>query len=128
MDTLRLVRSQNGFELPLETDSNWVMKRELGYSPVQSVVAATAACGGYVYESILKNSNVDYMMHHIIVTFERENSKVAPLSKIDITFEISVSPNDENKAVTALKLINKYCPVMQSLSSNVVISEHVSFI
>ena len=47
VETLTIQKGKEKFELPVEP-TNWILAREVGYSPVQMLVTATATCGGYV--------------------------------------------------------------------------------
>ncbi len=55
VETLTIQQGSDKFEMTTPT-GNWVLAREKGYSPVQMLVSAVAACGGYVYASVLENS------------------------------------------------------------------------
>ena len=51
VETLTIHQGSDKFEMTTPT-GNWVLAREKGYSPVQMLVSAVAACGGYVYASV----------------------------------------------------------------------------
>lgn len=46
---MKLISSEKGFEL-VHQSGNWVLKKEIGFSPVEMLVASIGACGAYVYE------------------------------------------------------------------------------
>lgn len=128
METLHLIQGQKGFELAQET-KNWSLIREDGYSPIQMLVSATAACGGYVYQSILTNSHIPFTFKGIDVTYERDEEKKAhPIRSIHMTFLVSVPQEHQRRAQTSLKLVSGYCPVIQTLSTEVSIVESVEFV
>ena len=86
VETLTLVKGKDKLELP-QQNGNWVLARELGYSPVQMLVTAAAACGGYVYTSVLENSHVPAEIEKIEVSYTRDSTKKAePISSIQINF------------------------------------------
>lgn len=127
-DKLTLIQGQNGFELEVLGKENWVMRREMGYSPVQSVIAAVGACGGYVYQHLLKNSNVSATFDRVEAEYTRHEDSVGAISSITLTFFVSVQESDKAKAQSCLKLVSRYCPVIQSLDKNIKIIETVEFI
>jgi len=53
----------------------WILLRGEGYSPVQSLVTAAAACAGYVYISVLNNSNVPHEIEKVTVSYTRDMAK-----------------------------------------------------
>lgn len=126
--TLELIQGEEGLELPAES-GNWVMLRDHGYSPVQSLVAAAGACGAYVYQSVLFNSKVPYTFEKILIDYTRDtNLPSKPLNKIEMTFYLSVPPEFQDKAIRALRLIERNCPVIQSLDPKIHVTETVSFV
>lgn len=124
---LTLYQGQKGFEMKVPHKENWVLLREEGYSPIQNVVSAAAACGGYVYESILKKSNIAYTFERIEVSYEQEDIKVKTIKSIKMTFYLRVDLKDQQKALSAVKLVAQYCPVIQSLNPTIKIIEKVIF-
>lgn len=126
-EKLNLLYTEKGIELPLEKE-NWVMRRGEGYSPVQSLAAAVGACGAYVYDSILKNSKIPHEFKEVHVVYETNDAlRPHPISKIDLSFVVSVEKEDQEKAERAVKLVAKHCPVIQSLDPNIVVEEVVVF-
>lgn len=128
-ENLVLVQGAKGMELPFET-GNWVLlKGEEGYSPVETLAACVGACGAYVYQSILKNSKIDYQFEKVHVTYKRDETKKSePLSMVSLVFDIRVAEEDQGKAERGLKMIGAHCPVMQSLDPTIEISEIVNFL
>ena len=128
IDTIKLIQGEKGMELPLET-GNWVMLREEGYSPVQSMVAAVGSCGAYVYQSVLESSRIDFKFDHVEITYERdEEIQSQPVKKIEITFYLTVEEEKQGRAERGLKLIGKHCPVIQSLNPNMELIEKAVFL
>lgn len=124
---MRLIEKSGHVEL-VHKDGNWILLRELGFSPVQTVVAAAAACSTYVYEEILKKQRIIYKIVSIDVDYERDTEHPAqPLSKINVHFRMVINLKDQLKAKKDLRLISKNCPVVQSLNSSVEVNESVSF-
>ncbi|QTU82630.1 OsmC family protein [Carnobacteriaceae bacterium zg-C25] len=117
-----------GFELSVQDAPNWVMLREVGYSPVQSMVASIGACGGYVYQELLRNSNVPFTFHRVELAYERHDDNVGALSKVTVTFVVSVEESVQAKASAIVKLVSRYCPVIQSLNPAIQLEEYVEFI
>lgn len=128
VDSIKLVQGEKGMELPVES-GNWVLLREDGYSPVQSMVAAVGACGAYVYQSVLDGSRIDYTFSHVEINYERDESiQSEPIKKIEIQFFLSVAEEKQARAERGLKLIAKHCPVIQSLNPTIEVTEKAIFI
>lgn len=128
MKELTLLQGPEGFELPLEKRDSWILKKEIGYSPVQSLVAAVAACGGYVYQHILENSKIPYRFEKIAVTYETSATKPEPLTQIHLVFYVAVAKEYQDRAERGVKLVSRNCPVIQSLDPKIVVIEEVRFI
>lgn len=127
-EKMHLVSGKEGFELVHES-GNWLMKKEIGFSPVEMLVASIGGCGAYVYEKILTNSKIDFTIESVDISYERAEDKPAkPLSQVTIIFTIQVPEEAKGKAERALKLIGKNCPVMQSLDPAIEVIEKVQFI
>ncbi|MBO0421907.1 OsmC family protein [Enterococcus plantarum] len=125
---MELISGEKGFEL-VHDSGNWVLKKEIGFSPVEMLVASIGACGAYVYEKILTNSHIDFSIETVAISYERAEEKTAkPLSRVVIAFSIRVSDEAQGKAERALKLIGKNCPVMQSLDPAITVVENVIFV
>ncbi|MEI5993556.1 OsmC family protein [Candidatus Enterococcus mansonii] len=125
---MKLIPSEKGFEL-VHQNGNWVLKKEIGFSPVEMLVASIGACGAYVYEKILTNSHIAFAIETVEIAYERAEEKQAkPLRQVLITFFIRVGENEQGKAERALKLIGKNCPVMQSLDPEISVIEQVIFV
>lgn len=126
---LELTANQGNFELPHEPE-NWILKADKGYSPVQMVAAATACCGGYVYQDILEHSRVPFKMQKAQVVYTRDevNNQARPINKIEITFYLQVDEEFQKKAKSCLRLINRHCPVMQTLAPKVEVTESAVFV
>lgn len=128
MDKIELVQGEKGMELPVET-GNWIILRDGGYSPVQSMVAAVGACGAYVYQSILESSRIDYTFSKVEINYERDTEvKSEPVKSIAINFYLTVDEEKQGRAERSLKLIAKHCPVMQSLDPKIIVTETATFI
>ena len=127
-EVIELVQGKTGIEIPLAS-GNWVMLREEGYSPVQSLAAAVGACGAYVYQSVLNNSKVPYKFQRVTVNYKRDEERQSqPLKEIEIIFYVEIAADLQERALRAAKLIGPNCPVMQSLDPQIKISEVVEFI
>ncbi|MFK4567308.1 OsmC family protein [Enterococcus sp. UD-01] len=125
---MELISGEKGFELAHQS-GNWILKKEIGFSPVELLVASIGACGAYVYEKILTNSHIDFTIENVQISYERTEEKPAkPLSQVSILFTLQVAQEAQGKAERALKLISKNCPVMQSLDPEIVVTETVSFV
>lgn len=74
VETLTIHQGSDKFEMTTPT-GNWVLAREKGYSPVQMLVSAVAACGGYVYASVLENSKITAEIEKIEVSYDRDDNK-----------------------------------------------------
>lgn len=122
---LQIVKSDLGMEL-VSDRGNWIMKQDIGFSPVQSLVAAVGACGCYVYDRILTNSKVEHELLGVDINYEtNQESKVHTVTKINLTFKLKVNADQQDLAVRTLTMVNKNCPVMQSLDPKIQIIETV---
>ena len=111
VETLTLVKGKDKLELP-QQNGNWVLARELGYSPVQMLVTAAAACGGYVYTSVLENSHVPAEIEKIEVSYTRDSTKKAePISSIQINFMRGFQRNIKKKPFA---VSNSFLRIVQS--------------
>lgn len=127
MREIKLVQGKEGIELPYET-GNWVLLKEQGYSPVEMLVASVAACGAYVLQSILSKSHIAFEFSEVTASYTRSSEqKSQPLSSIEIVFELSVAKEHESRVERLLALVNEYCPVIQSLSADIVIKKQIRF-
>lgn len=126
---LVLEAKEGSFELPHDPE-NWTLKADRGYSPVQMIAAATACCGGYVYQEILENSHVPFEMQKAEVMYTRDEveNKAHPINKIEITFYLRVDKDLQKKATSCLRLIGRNCPVMQTLDPKVTVTEKAVFV
>ncbi|MFV0558110.1 MAG: OsmC family protein [Enterococcus sp.] len=128
MEKITLIQGEHGMELPRTTE-NWVLLREYGYSPVQSLVAAAGACGAYVYQDVLKNSKIPVTFHGVELAYTRDEEQTShPVKELNIHFKVSVAEELQGRAERSVRLVSKYCPVIQSLSANIQIHETVEFI
>lgn len=127
-DKITLVKGSKGLELPVDS-GNWIMLREEGYSPVQSLVAAVGACGAYVYQSVLESSRIEFTFDHVEINYERDESiQSQPVKMIEINFYLTVEEEKQARAERGMKLIAKHCPVIQSLNPNIQVIEKAIFI
>ncbi|MBP1039772.1 OsmC family protein [Vagococcus sp. BWB3-3] len=125
---IELIQGEKGMELPLEA-GNWVLLKDYGYSPVQSLVAAVGACGAYVYQSILTNSKIPFTFEKVLIEYTRDAERQSePVKKIEMVFDVKVAPELQDRATRGIKLIAKNCPVMQSLDPAIEVIETVNFI
>ncbi|WP_142972865.1 OsmC family protein [Enterococcus casseliflavus] len=128
VETLTIHQGSDKFEMTTPT-GNWVLAREKGYSPVQMLVSAVAACGGNVYASVLENSKITAEIEKIEVSYDRDdNKKAQPVSAIQIQFYAKIAEADHDKATRCLKLVSPNCPVIQSLDPAIEVTETVTFI
>lgn len=125
---MELLQTERGVEL-VHKKGNWVLKKELGFSPVETLVASVGACGAYVYETILANSKIEATFQKIEISYQRDaTKKTQPVNEITIEFHLQITQKEQNKAQRALSLIKKNCPVMQSLDPSIVVKETLVFI
>lgn len=127
-EKLLLVQGEKGMELPRDGE-NWVILKDLGYSPVQSLVAAVGSCGAYVYQSILEKSRIPYRFDKVEIDYVRDEEKeTEPVKEITLVFFVEVEESKQGRAERGLAMVSKYCPVMQSIDPNIVVTEKVVFI
>lgn len=119
-----------GQAFTLETpEEPWVLMRGEGYSPVQSVVTAVAACAGYVYISVLERSKIPHEIVKVTVSYARDmEKKTNPLQSIEVLIYAEIPETHHEKALRCVKLISPNCPVIQSLNPNIQVTEKVIFI
>lgn len=128
IETLTIFQGEDKFELPTSTQP-WVLARDKGYSPVQMLVSAVAACGGYVYQSVLENSKISYEFKKVEASYTRDQEKKAePIKTIELIFYLAVEQSDQERASRCLKLVSPNCPVIQSLDPQITVTETVHFI
>ena len=107
----------------------WILLRGEGYSPVQSLVTAAAACAGYVYISVLNNSNVPHEIEKVTVSYTQDmTKKTNPIQSIHVTIYAEIATEYHEKAQRCVKLISPNCPVIQSLDPNIEVVEQVVFL
>ena len=126
---MELISGEQGFEL-VNKNNHWVLKQEIGFSPIEMLVASVGACSAYVYEKILTNSKITFYVEKIVIDYERDTEKRAkPVSKIMISFFLTgVLKADQDKTKRAIHLIGKNCPVIQTLDPAVEVVEDVFFV
>ena len=128
IESLVLTKDGKAFTMPSPT-GDWQLLREIGYSPVQMLVSSIAGCGGYVYESVLKNSDVPHTIERVRVEYTRnEQKRSQPLASVDLVIEAKIPAEYHEKALRCLKLIAPNCPVIQSLDPAIQVNETVKFI
>lgn len=115
------------FELALD-QMNLVMTKEAGYSPTQLLASAVGGCEGYVLKSLLLNSKVPAEVTKIKVDYQRADTRPQFFQSIDLTFEIVADPKWHHRIESIMKLVEKYCPVVQSLSPDIEITETIIFL
>ena len=125
---IELLQGEQGLEL-FHKEGNWVLKRNIGYSPVQLLVTSIGACGAYVYESILTKSNIEHRLDTVDISYKvDEEDKAKPLTEVAITFNLWVPEDKKAQVERSLRLVNEYCPVIQSLNPNIGIIKEVNFL
>lgn len=125
---IELLQGEQGLEL-FHKEGNWVLKRNIGYSPVQLLVTSIGACGAYVYESILTKSNVEHRLDTVDISYKvDEEDKAKPLTEVAIIFNLWVPEDKKAQVERSLRLVNEYCPVIQSLNPNIGIIKEVNFL
>ncbi len=126
---MELIKNAGKKELELVSkNNNWIMANEIGFSPVQSLVAAVGACGGYVYEGILTNSKIPFQLLGITMDYQvNKKGSVHPVTSIQMIFHVIVATEHQSRAVRALRLVSKNCPVIQSLDPKISVEETIHF-
>lgn len=125
---MELVFGNNGIEL-VHDDGNWTLKKDVGFSPVEALVAAVGSCGMYVFQGILNGSNVDHEFVNSKLSFTVDDSKrVTPVKEITIDYYMKVDEKDRERAERIVELVSKSCPVMQSLSSDITVIENIHYV
>ena len=128
MYNLTLTYTDNRYEMQND-NAHCILRREIGFSPVQMLVASIGACGGYVLTSILDKMQIKHEMRNLEMTFEvNQDSKAKEPTYVGMVFHIQVHQDDSEKVLHALSLVPKYCPVMLSLNDKVIIEKQVCFI
>ena len=127
VETLTLVKGKDKLELP-QQNGNWVLARELGYSPVQMLVTAAAAVAVMCILLFWKILMCLLRLKNRSQLYERfyEESR-ADLFDPD-QFYARISAEYQEKAIRCLKLVSPNCPVIQSLDPTITVAETVHFI
>lgn len=128
MYNLSMIMKDQGYEMSHE-NAHWYLKKGLGYSPVQMLVASIGACGGYVLDSILDKMQISHELKELEMTFDvNQDSKAKELTYVGMVFYVKLSGDEYDKVLHALTLVHKYCPVMLSLNENIKIEKSIKFI
>ena len=128
MNTLTLLKGENGLEL-FHQDGNWIMLKEFGYSPVQMLVASIGGCGAYVVKSVLERSSIAAKVGNVRISYTIDDtSKAKKLKSVHIVFAIQADESLHQKVHGALRLVNEFCPVIQSLDPSIEIVKTVEFV
>jgi uncharacterized OsmC-like protein len=128
MYKLSMNMGEQGYEMSHE-NAHWILKKGVGYSPVQMLIASIGSCGGYVLDSLLDKMKIDHEMKHIEMTFEvNHESKAFEPTYIGMVFHVKLVNQEVDKALHALTLVHKYCPVMLSLNENIKIEKSIQFV
>lgn len=128
MYNLVLNYNGNGYEMSHD-NAQWLLQRGVGFSPVQMLIASIGACGGYVLTSILDKMQIKHEMRDLEMSFElNQESKAKEPTYVNMVFHIKLEDDQYDKALHALTLVHKYCPVMLSLNENVKIEKSIHFI
>ena len=121
-------KSHQSFEAPTGSES-WILKENLGFSPIENLINSIAACCGYVYDSVLNHSAVSHQFKKIEVSYKQAEAKRShPIQQVELVFYLQVEKRLQAKALRCLRLVLPNCPVVQSLNSNIEIKERVHFI
>lgn len=125
---MKLINVKGHVELVHE-NGNWVLSKDAGFSPLEALIAVTAACSTYVYIGILDKQRIDYTLQSVQVDYERNKvQEECPVSKIFIQFFLSVDPLNKEKAQKDLQLISKNCTVARSLNPAIEVIESAQFL
>jgi putative redox protein len=97
-----------------------------GPSPAVTLLLAVAACSGADVVSILKKSRAGLTSCRIEVTGTRREEHPRRFTAIHLVFHLSGSAIDEAKAGRAIDLsLDKYCSVIHSLASDIVLTHQL---
>ena len=125
---MELVFGNDGIELVRE-NGNWNLKRDIGFSPVQALVASVAACGMYVFDGILSKSGIEHEFSNTTVSYEvDEMVRVKPVRLITIVYRMRVQESDKQRVERIVHLVSKSCPVMASLNPSIIVKEEVEYV
>lgn len=128
MKEIRLTQGELGLELYHST-ANWILRDADGYSPVNMLVASIGACGAYVLESIALKSKIAFTLKEVVLHYDRhEDQKSRPLSHVIIDIYGESPVEQQERMRRYLGMVNDYCPVIQSLNSDVIIEKRITFI
>lgn len=104
----------------------WILSEERGFSPLDTLIGATAACSTYVLKGILNKQKINYTIQRVQANYEEGTSR--PLEQIDILFYLSVDDSDKEKVKKDLQLVPKHCTVARCLDPAIKINEQVEFL
>lgn len=126
---INLEQKNQHFEVAMPESERWVFQSQgvPSYSPLESVVAAAGACGGYVYQDILTRSKVGAAVELVRVVYAtKPGPAVHALTALTLHFEVSCqTQTDAKKAERYVKFVHRYCPVIQSLNADIVVTDIV---
>lgn len=127
MEHLELIRRETGFILSNETES-WTLKRDIGFSPVQTLVSAVAGCGGYVYESLLDKSRLPVRVLAVSLDYQtNQETSNHYVTQIDLVYHLEAEPHLHERVTRLLEMIHKHCPVMASLNPEIIVTQRIAW-
>jgi uncharacterized OsmC-like protein len=124
---MELIQERDRLELVHE-QGNWCLKEGAGFSPVQLVAAATAACSTYVFENLLNMREVTYAMKKVVLDYQLGSYYPNPLARIDVQFVMQAEGRDREEVEHVFYQIAENCPVLQSLHPRIKVNESIRFI
>ncbi|MCI5774914.1 MAG: OsmC family protein [Aerococcus sp.] len=99
-----------------------------GFSPIEMTVYSSGACAAFVYKKILENSKVDAAVQRVELAYEQASERPKVIESIAMTFHVSASDaHAQERAENCFKFVHKYCPVIQSLSDQIKITDRLVF-
>lgn len=125
---MELIIGENGVEL-VHDEGNWNLKKGVGFSPGETLVAAVAACGTYVFEGLMKGSKVPHEIVKTLVDYENdESTRVKPVKKIVIDYYVKIEEEHRARAERLVELVPKNCPIMQSINPKIEVVENIHYL
>ncbi|MCO7174920.1 OsmC family protein [Sporolactobacillus kofuensis] len=124
---MELVQTSDVLELVHE-NGNWLLNRELGFSPVQMVAASAAACSTYVFESMLDERGIPYEIKKVLFEYQLDVYYPNPVSKIDVQFYIKSNLNDREEIEHVFFQIAENCQVIQTLHPRVKVNASIYYL
>ncbi|MFX3619492.1 MAG: OsmC family protein [Sporolactobacillus sp.] len=124
---MELIQQSETLELVHE-NGNWLLSRTAGFSPVQMVAAAAAACSTYVLEELIGRDQIPCRLVRVLFDYLEDPAYPHPVSQINVLFYLQTDEKLHGEIRKAFLEIPQNCPVIQSLHPRIQVNESIIFV